>query len=66
MRLGKCRHSMPRTTLVDNHAFIEVVDASLGLWIVRRLLSELGGSISLRSALGEGATFTVKIPKETT
>ena len=38
----------------------------LGLWIVRRLLSELGGSISLRSALGEGATFTVKIPKETT
>ncbi len=38
----------------------------LGLWIVRRLVSELGGSISLRSALGEGATFTVKIPKETT
>jgi len=38
----------------------------LGLWIVRRLLSELGGSISLRSTLGEGATFTVKIPKETT
>jgi signal transduction histidine kinase len=38
----------------------------LGLWIVRRLLSELGGSISLRSALGEGATFTVKIPKEMT
>ena len=34
--------------------------------IVRRLLFELGGSISLRGALGEGATFTVKIPKEMT
>jgi signal transduction histidine kinase len=34
----------------------------LGLAIVQRYLTLLGGSISVRSRVGEGATFTVRLP----
>ncbi len=34
----------------------------LGLWIVRRLVEAHGGSIHVRSTLGEGSTFTVNLP----
>lgn len=36
--------------------------AGLGLWIVMRLLSALGGHIKLRSAPNEGAAFLVSFP----
>jgi signal transduction histidine kinase len=35
----------------------------LGLYIVARLLELLGGSISVRSAVGEGSTFQFRIPR---
>jgi signal transduction histidine kinase len=35
----------------------------LGLWIVRRLVVAHGGSVSVASALGRGATFTVWLPR---
>jgi signal transduction histidine kinase len=34
----------------------------LGLWIVRQLVEAHGGTIRVRSAPGEGATFTVELP----
>lgn len=35
----------------------------LGLWITREILTRMGGSISVRSVLGKGTTFTVQLPK---
>lgn len=37
----------------------------LGLWITRELVSMHGGSVELASGLGQGATFTVLLPKTT-
>jgi signal transduction histidine kinase len=34
----------------------------LGLWIARRLVTELGGALRLSSVPGNGATFTVEFP----
>lgn len=35
----------------------------LGLWITRELVSMHGGSVELTSGLGQGATFTVLLPR---
>lgn len=36
--------------------------SGLGLYIVRQSLGQLGGTVSLKSELGEGTTFTVQLP----
>ncbi|WP_437300382.1 AAA family ATPase [Sorangium sp. So ce426] len=36
----------------------------LGLWIVRRVVDALGGSIRIESEPGAGATFIVELPRE--
>jgi signal transduction histidine kinase len=35
----------------------------LGLWIVQRIIDAMGGSIRVKSELGEGARFTVELPR---
>ncbi|NMO18422.1 PAS domain S-box protein [Pyxidicoccus fallax] len=35
----------------------------LGLWIVKQVLDAMGGTIRVESALGQGATFTVTLPR---
>jgi signal transduction histidine kinase len=35
----------------------------LGLWIVSRIVGEMGGTIALDSDAGQGATFTVALPR---
>ena len=35
----------------------------LGLWMARAIVKAMGGSIMVRSALGQGATFTVELPR---
>lgn len=38
----------------------------LGLYITRQIIEHHGGSIELHSALGEGTTFTVRLPVDST
>lgn len=34
----------------------------LGLWIVKKIVDGLGGNIAVRSSLGKGSTFTLRLP----
>ena len=37
----------------------------LSLWMSQRIITDIGGTISIDSKLGEGSTFTVAIPYKT-
>ena len=38
--------------------------SGLGLYISREIVTQMGGSLSVRSAGGAGSTFTVVLPRE--
>jgi len=41
----------------------EIPGVGLGLYVSRRIVEAHGGSIDVRSVLGEGSTFTLKLPR---
>ena len=47
----------------DDSPTRQYTGAGLGLAICRRLATMLGGELSVRSALGEGSTFTLVLPR---
>ncbi|NTW98280.1 MAG: response regulator, partial [Oscillochloris sp.] len=50
---------------LDNRLAREQAGTGLGLALVRQLITLHGGSIELRSAPGQGSTFTVSLPQRT-
>jgi signal transduction histidine kinase len=47
----------------DDSPTRQYTGAGLGLAICRRLATMLGGELGVRSALGEGSTFTLALPR---
>ncbi|MBI3784173.1 MAG: hybrid sensor histidine kinase/response regulator [Deltaproteobacteria bacterium] len=47
---------------IEAHATGRYGGIGLGLYLVRRILAALGGTIALESDVGCGATFTIRIP----
>ena len=47
---------------VEDPMFMRTSGAGLGLYIVQRLVTNMGGTISLDSAPGAGTTFDVRLP----
>lgn len=57
---GMTRQQLDRA--FDDFYTTKTTGTGLGLSVVRRLLTDLGGSIRVETAPGEGSTFTVEIP----
>lgn len=57
---GMTRQQLDRA--FDDFYTTKPAGTGLGLSVVRRLLTDLGGSIRVETAPGEGSTFTVEIP----
>lgn len=52
-------------TQVEGHESRRFEGTGLGLSLVKRLLEPMGGTVRVESLEGQGATFTVELPRET-
>lgn len=50
---------------VDSSLSRQAEGAGIGLSLVKKFIEALGGSISVKSELGKGSTFTILLPSET-
>jgi len=55
-------HAFDRFFLYDKYGRERPVGSGLGLAIVKQLAQAMGGTVSVRSEPGEGATFTLTLP----
>jgi signal transduction histidine kinase len=55
-------HIFDKFNQIDSAATRHYAGAGLGLYLVKNFVGLLGGSLSVRSKLGEGTTFTVRLP----
>ena len=55
-------HIFDRFYRVDSKATQHIGGSGIGLYVVKTLVNAHGGSISVNSTVGEGSTFTVKLP----
>jgi two-component system phosphate regulon sensor histidine kinase PhoR len=55
-------HVFERFYVVDRSRARDISGAGLGLSIVKQIIDAHGGSVSVESMLGNGATFTVRLP----
>jgi len=64
--IGMAEESLPhifdKFRQVDSTTTRHYSGAGLGLYLVKSFVALLGGSVSVQSTLGEGSTFTVRIP----
>jgi PAS domain S-box-containing protein len=51
-----------RFTRLEDPLLMETGGMGLGLFIVDRLVTQLGGRVAVESVVGEGSTFTVRLP----
>jgi signal transduction histidine kinase len=64
--IGMAAESLPhifdKFRQVDSTTTRHYSGAGLGLYLVKSFAAVMGGSVSVQSTLGEGTTFTVRIP----
>jgi len=64
--IGMAEEFLPRIfdkfNQIDSATTRDYSGAGLGLYLVKSFVGLLGGSVSVRSQLGEGTTFTVRLP----
>jgi len=56
-------HLFQKFYRVDNSDTREIGGTGLGLYLARRLAEAMGGHLNVKSAYGEGSTFTVDLPR---
>jgi len=61
---GEAEAIFERFSRASNARELHIAGTGFGLFLTKQLVALHGGSIALESALGEGSTFTVRLPRQ--